>query len=135
MITKKSFQASKKIGGKIMPKRNLEKCIEEETIKIMQAQERKKQLEAQRKKEERISRNRRIYTEGGIVESILGVPSDNDIDSRLAQINRYLQMGLCVEKIYGGIVEPELLDFFLKNQEERENYFSRFLNRRSAKKK
>ena len=43
-----------------MPKRNLEKCIEEETTKIMQDQERKKQLEAQRKKEECISRNRRI---------------------------------------------------------------------------
>ena len=43
-----------------MPKRNLEKCIEEEITKIMQAQERKKQLEAQRKKEECISRNRRI---------------------------------------------------------------------------
>lgn len=45
---------------KAMPKRSLEKCIEEETTKIMQDQERKKQLEAQRKKEECISRNRRI---------------------------------------------------------------------------
>ena len=81
----------------------------------------------------RKERNARLFASGAYVEHVLGVPNDDEsIDEYKNRIGRLLRIGMAAEEVLQREVDPMHLKFFLIDQQERGNYFSKFMNKKAA---
>jgi len=93
--------------------------------KIRKEKEKMKAWVAAENQRLRKERNHRLFMIGGLVESIIKFDGDENLYKK--NVERLLKIGLSADEILGHPADANLVKFFLQNQEERGNYFSKFI--------
>lgn len=113
--------------------KSFDQKMQESQDRIKREMEKQKAWVAAENARKRKERNARLYATGAHVESIVGVPNENEpIEDFKTRIGRLIRIGIAAEEVLQRDVDPMNFKFFLLNQEERGNFFSRFMDQRDA---